>query len=206
MYETLDGGTTFHPVTGAPPGVTRLVFETGGKHRVFAVAWRTTGLWQRAGTTWQQLAQDPYIADVAVDPFDTQHIVAVTNDHPYHDSSFATGVWVSTDSGAHWTRQNDGLPEARVATVAFDPAIQGRIIIGTYGRGFFERTESASTASLRLDPVPAEPSPVSVRTTHARFGAPFGVWLAALAALVASGLLIGLAHSRRRRAVTRTKA
>ena len=62
----------------------------------------------------------------------------VTNDNPYHDTSFATGVWVSCNAGASFTQYDEGLPMLRILSVAFDPWTPGRVIIGTNGRGYWQ--------------------------------------------------------------------
>jgi hypothetical protein len=195
VYETRDGGASFTVLSGSPTGVTRLVVAPGAGSRLFAIAWRETGLWERAGTEWRRLSADTYIADVAVSPSDPDHLVAVTNDHPYHDESFASGVWYSTDGGNTWTPQNDGLPMLRVATVAFDPNVRDRIVIGTFGRGFFERTTRAPV-DLRALPAPRRPSTPIVDTDD---GLRRVAWSGLAAVILAGVMLGGLTRTRRRR-------
>jgi len=48
-------------------------------------------------------------------------------------TSFATGVWVSLDRGASFEQRNNGLAMTRATSVAFDPWIPGRLVIGTNG-------------------------------------------------------------------------
>lgn len=136
---------------GSPVGVDRITTDptTGW---LYAVRWgvddNTSGLVSRwDGARWTQLCLeatscgtglDRYAADLAVDPYDSDHLIVATNDLPFHDVIGAQGVLESTDGGATWVPVNDGLPVRRVSTVAFDPHRRGRLVIGTTGGGFFE--------------------------------------------------------------------
>jgi hypothetical protein len=64
-------------------------------------------------------------------------MMAVSNDHPYHDETYATGVWTSEDDGRTWRQQNNGLAQLRVETVAVSPHDPDLWIVGTGGRGYF---------------------------------------------------------------------
>jgi len=79
-----------------------------------------------------------WVNDVAIDPTNRRHVVYVTNDNPYHTTSLATGAWVSCDGGHTFSQYNPGLPMLRILSVAFDPWIPGRVVIGTDGRGYFQ--------------------------------------------------------------------
>jgi photosystem II stability/assembly factor-like uncharacterized protein len=72
--------------------------------------------------------------------------MAVVNDHPYHDESRG-GVYWTTDGGATWNDCSDGLAMRRASVVAFDPYVSDRIVIGTQGNGFWERTEPCSATA-----------------------------------------------------------
>lgn len=137
------------PIDGSPGQVDDLVVDdaTGG---LFAVRWAPEfsgngGLHRWDGSSWTELCVDGcgdgldlYVRSLAVDPFDPNHLVVVTNDLPFHDRVESGGVLESTDGGATWQPINDGLPILRVATVAFDPFQEGRIVIGTFGGGFYQ--------------------------------------------------------------------
>jgi hypothetical protein len=97
-----------------------------------------SGLWTNESGSWSRLSTNQWVNDVAIDPGNTRRIVYVTNDNPYHDTSFANGVWVSCNGGATFTQHNAGLPMLRVLSVAFDPWTPGRVIIGTNGRGYWQ--------------------------------------------------------------------
>ena len=98
----------------------------------------TAGLWRYGSGSWVRLVSNPWVNDVAIDPYDSNRVVYVTNDNPYHDRSFATGVWVSCDGGGSFSSRNNGLAMTRILSVAFDPWSPGRLVIGTNGRGFWQ--------------------------------------------------------------------
>ena len=136
---------------GSPVGVDRISMDptTGWLYAIRSgVDDNTSGLISRwDGARWTQICLeapscgtglDRYVADLAVDPLDSDHLVVATNDLPFHDVIRAQGVLESTDGGATWTHINDGLPVRRVSVVAFDPHRRGRLVIGTTGGGFFE--------------------------------------------------------------------
>ena len=75
---------------------------------------------------------------MATDPTDPARLAVATSDHPYHDASFATGVWLSGDAGATWRQANDGLPCLRGEAIAIDPHDPERVVVGTLGRGFWQ--------------------------------------------------------------------
>jgi photosystem II stability/assembly factor-like uncharacterized protein len=134
-------GAPFTLLAGSPtslrrlvPGASGVVYGTGP----VAGSGAQGGLWVYSDGVARRLTGSRFVSDVAIDPFNAARIVYVTNDNPYHDTSSATGVWVSTDAGQTFTPRNDGLAMTRVYSVAFDPAIPGRIVIGTNGRGFWQ--------------------------------------------------------------------
>jgi hypothetical protein len=59
------------------------------------------------------LSNNEWVNDIAIDPNDGSRIVYLTNDDPYHDTSFATGVWISCNAGQTFTQYNTGLPMVR---------------------------------------------------------------------------------------------
>ncbi|MPY91601.1 MAG: hypothetical protein GEV08_00650 [Acidimicrobiia bacterium] len=137
VWSSADAGLHFAHLPGSPSGATRLAV-TGGA--LYAVGFRQgdAGLHRRTPTgAWERLLADPLVADVAADPRDPAHLVAVVNDHPYHDRIASAGVLRSLDGGATWAPEVEGLPLTRVAAVAFDPERPARVIVGTFGRGYF---------------------------------------------------------------------
>lgn len=133
-----NGGQGFATIANSPKAAVRLTLD-GATGRLYAAVWRTAGagLWRFDGNSFTQILSERTAHDVAVDPTDPDHLLAASNDHPYHDVISSLGVLQSTDGGATWQPLNSGLPMLRVATVAFDPAQRGRAVIGTFGRGFY---------------------------------------------------------------------
>jgi hypothetical protein len=127
-------------LSGSPAGLHRLVVDPDG------TAYGTgplnggsrSGLWSNQTGAWTRVSTNAWVNDVAIDPLNPRHVVYVTNDNPYHTTSLATGVWVSCDAGHTFSQYNPGLPMLRVLSVAFDPWIPGRVIIGTDGRGYWQ--------------------------------------------------------------------
>ncbi|MEZ5261034.1 MAG: hypothetical protein R2755_04495 [Acidimicrobiales bacterium] len=136
-----DDAAGFERLAGSPRNAVRLTIDPVSR-RLYAAVWRSedAGLWRYDGISWTKILDNPTAHDVAVDPTDPQHLLVATNDHPYHDVISSVGVLQSNDGGTTWTPYNNGLPMLRVATVAFDPAAPGRVVIGTFGRGFFATT------------------------------------------------------------------
>lgn len=140
VHRSDDAGSTSAVLAGSPVGAGRM-FLDNGSGRLYATVWRTAGAglwrWETTGA-WLRLSAEPTAFDVAVDPENPHHVILVTNDHPYHDRISSVGVLRSHDDGATFAPFNEGLPLLRVAAVAIDPAEPSRVVIGTYGRGWFE--------------------------------------------------------------------
>ena len=135
-YETRDAGATFAPI-GGPKFAGRVACDSLG--RFYVAAWRSErpGLWRYADRAWTRLRDDYYLAGVAVDPGDPRRLIVATGDNPFHDVCYATGVWLSSDSGATWAHAAEGLPVLRGPAVAVNPFDGEEIIFGTEGRGYF---------------------------------------------------------------------
>jgi photosystem II stability/assembly factor-like uncharacterized protein len=135
---TVPGGTPT-VISGSPAGLRRLVVAASGViYGAGPIQSGQYGLWSNQSGAWARLSGNQYVNDVAIDPRNSQHIVFVTNDNPYHSTSFATGVWVSCNAGQTFSQYNVGLPMLRVLSVAFDPWTPGRVVIGTNGRGYWQ--------------------------------------------------------------------
>lgn len=142
LWMTDDGGNSFEKLD-APTTAGRMTVDSLG--RLYLAAWRhhkwsdaPRGLWRYDGTQWIGLHENRYIADVAVDPDDPRRIAIATNDHPYHDHSKDSGVWLSSDDGKTWQQANTGLPMTRGEVIAIDPHDPERLVFGSFGAGFFE--------------------------------------------------------------------
>lgn len=152
VYRSPDAGRTWVALQG-PSAAVRLVHSPADQG-LYAVVWRSqgAGVWrydELGDARWTVVLDQAASHDLAVDPADPAHLMVATNDHPYRDLTASVGMVESFDRGLTWTDTNDGLPMARVAVVAFDPMTPGRVVIGTYGRGFFERT---ATCGNHTDP------------------------------------------------------
>ncbi len=58
-----------------------------------------------------------------------------------------SGIFKSTDNGAHWTAMNKGLPGSLppVVALAVDPSHPSTLYAATYGNGLFQSTDGAAT-------------------------------------------------------------
>jgi len=132
--------TTTPTLIPASPANLRRVLATpdGSLYGVGPIESSQSGLWTNRSGTWTRLSTNQWVTDVAIDPTNPDHIAYVTNDNPYHATSFATGVWISCDSGRTFTQTNTGLAMLRALSIAFDPWIPERLIVGTDGRGYWQ--------------------------------------------------------------------
>lgn len=139
IYQVATPGGPPALIQGSPTGLRRLVVgPSGAVYGAGPIETSQGGLWSNQSGSWTRLATNQWVNDVAIDPGNSRRIVYVTNDNPYHDTSFATGVWISCDAGRTFTQFNVGLPMLRVLSVAFDPWDSGRLVIGTDGRGYWQ--------------------------------------------------------------------
>jgi lysophospholipase L1-like esterase len=126
----------------SPAGGGRLNVDASG--RVVACQWRDgrTGVWRYdpRSAQWTRLLDEHYAYRCATDPANPSRMLLVTADDPYHDFAVGNGVWVSSDDGKSWAPASNGLPMTRARAAAFDPFDPSRVVIGTYGRGFFTAT------------------------------------------------------------------
>ncbi|MEM6391288.1 MAG: hypothetical protein AAF797_00765 [Planctomycetota bacterium] len=137
VFHTTDG-ENFINIGGPDQGGRAVVDDSG---RLYVVSWRrgdTAGLWRYHNGTWDRIWDQRYVKAIAVDPHDNNRLAVGTADHPYHDATHATGLYLSDDAGKTWHPANNGLPMRRVNTVGFDPHTPGRLIAGTGGRGFWK--------------------------------------------------------------------
>ncbi|OGL42405.1 MAG: hypothetical protein A2161_17280 [Candidatus Schekmanbacteria bacterium RBG_13_48_7] len=67
----------------------------------------------------------PDISDIKADPFDPNTLIV--------SSYLIGGVYVSNDRGLKWDRIDSYYDPVRAFSLVFDPFLQGRIYLGTYG-------------------------------------------------------------------------
>ncbi|MEO0854092.1 MAG: hypothetical protein AAFY15_11420, partial [Cyanobacteria bacterium J06648_11] len=92
---------------------------------------------------------------LAVDPFDSQHLLF---------GSRLDGLWRSRDAGASW--QAADFPgtlkdEIGITEITFDPAIAGRAYAAAYGDGIYQSDDGSSTW-VKLSGSPARPHRIAL--------------------------------------------
>ena len=157
VFKTTNG-STFDLLPGSPANASNAIIEPNDATILYVTAWRQSngGIWKFQNNSWTKIHTDTYIANVAVRPGDSKTLVAVTNDHLYHDICSASGVYVSTNQGANWKLENAGLPMLRGSLVAFNPGKTDEVLFGTYGRGFFKASINSITTGNSEEPNNAE--------------------------------------------------
>lgn len=144
-----DDGVTFRNIGGPRPGG-RGRINCDALGNVYACQWREgrAGVWRytKREDKWERLLDEPLAYEVNADPSDPKRLLLVTAQDPFNDLAGGNGVWVSADAGETWAPANEGLAMLRGLAVAFNPADGEEIVVGTYGRGFFEATWPKSYA------------------------------------------------------------
>ena len=148
--------------------------------------WRT----RNAGVTWEPLFDDQPIASIgalALSPSDPNVIYVGTGEAAIRsDITYGTGVYKSTDGGAHW--QSLGLADTRhIGKVLVDPRNSGLVLVAALGhaygpnseRGVFRSTDGGrtwakvlykdpDTGAIDLAADPADPQVVYAALYQAR--------------------------------------
>jgi photosystem II stability/assembly factor-like uncharacterized protein len=96
------------------------------------------GVWKYKNSSLTQLMTHDRFNHVAINPDNPSTILAIMEDQPYHDQTFAKGVYLSTNAGDTWSLMNNGLPVLRGSTILFNPHDTSEIVFGSGGRGFFK--------------------------------------------------------------------
>jgi photosystem II stability/assembly factor-like uncharacterized protein len=148
---TRDGGTTWtdlDPTRTLPARpVNSIAFDPSDANRAFVAIssydiatptrpghiYRTNNAssssptWTRVGPPDQPFADMPFNV-IAIDPLNTQHVYAGSDN----------GLWESNDGGTGWVKVGlgSGLPPAAIHDIQIHPT--GRTMIFTYGRGAYE--------------------------------------------------------------------
>lgn len=150
IYRT-DNGSEFRLVGGlsGAEGV-ELAVSSADPDVLYAVQKRPEqgGVWRYHEPTdtwssvWTHLSATARIGDIAVHPTKANALALVTDDFPYHDQTWATGVWISQDGGETWRQENEGLPMLRGSAIAFHPSGES-LTVGLGGAGFYTADTSA---------------------------------------------------------------
>jgi hypothetical protein len=139
-------------------GVHAIVPDPQASGRAWVAAYGTgRGIYRMtdAGDTWSKLRNGTYLRDVAVNPVNPALLYAAGS-RVFKSGGSVTGsegVLLSINGGQTWTSLNDGLAWPYAGRIAIDPANPDRLIIGSPGAGFFERTLTGVTVGV--EPLPA---------------------------------------------------
>lgn len=171
VYELGHNGWFVTAIAGSPVQVgpnesgsfTHVAIDPADPSRIYVANWRSNdngGLHRYSPSTgWTRISSDSLIAASAVDPQNPDRLFLITNDHQYHDSSYASGVYYTTSARflaaptpAAWTQFNAGLSHLAGEVITFDPSSPQRLIIGTSGRGYYT-TNVAPSAPFSTLPV-----------------------------------------------------
>ncbi|MFZ0737517.1 MAG: hypothetical protein WA002_11735 [Candidatus Acidiferrales bacterium] len=147
VWRTTDGGNTWTPLTDGQPSLssgsialvpsgtncnaTSVYYGTGEENFAFDSLYGAGVLISsNSGSTWtpdstftvgqpeSQGASAPYIGSLSVQPGHSNVLLAGLEG----TSTITSGIWLSSDSGAHWTLHNPTTPSLDFGTgVAFDP-------------------------------------------------------------------------------------
>ncbi len=145
VYRT-DNGMDFSSIGGLESAAVELTVSALDAHMLYAFqddpAASTQGIWRYDPSNsawslvWDDPAVTPYVGDLAVHPTNESVLALVTNDLPYHDKTWATGVWLSQDAGISWKQAAEGLPMLRGDAIAFSPDGK-QLVVGLTGAGFY---------------------------------------------------------------------
>ncbi|MEI8006260.1 MAG: T9SS type A sorting domain-containing protein [Bacteroidota bacterium] len=109
------------------------------------------------GQSWQDISAGlpvRWITQVKADPFDANTIFVTLSGFRWDEP--LPHVFKTTDLGQHWTDISGNLPEFPVDAIAVDPAIPGRLIVGT-DAGLYGTSDGGQTWSWIWDGLPAVP-------------------------------------------------
>jgi len=104
---------------------------------------RAVAMSEDGGRTWRVCAHLPggaELTDVALDPFDSRHVLAATTN----------GLYGSLDGGRRWTRlfRGTGEGESRCHVVRFHPTHRQVVFLGTGGGLFFSADDGRQWQAL----------------------------------------------------------
>lgn len=132
VFESADGGASWKALTGGPADVEFATVSSDGTY--YAVGNNGTSVWHFAHGAWTELISEPTngFHTVAVDPFNSQHIVAATPGGSLNQSFDGGATW----SGTNWNTQFSSTDVPWLATTGkymsvggmmFDPIQPGKL-------------------------------------------------------------------------------
>ncbi|MFO0728842.1 MAG: YCF48-related protein [Myxococcota bacterium] len=147
FFWTNDGGTTWGGIGSAASGLstTRIaalaVLPTDPTH-LLAAAEDGLFLTTDRGLSWSR------VPELGMQGFDT---IAVASRAPMtiFVGGFGAGVFRSSDGGAHWTAENDGLTDLNVTALAIDPSAPSTIYAETT-TAIFKSTDAGAHWALSV--------------------------------------------------------
>ncbi len=141
LFESMDSAASWEQVQSAPDiailGLSRSLADTS-----LWVAGTEGGgviISKDDGRTWKPSAPElshANIYGVTTNPHDRRSMAA---------GGWTTGIWISTDGGAHWMNRSEGLPSMNVTKTAFDQTIPGRLWVSTFEEGTFYSDDLGET-------------------------------------------------------------
>src|SRR6266498_3087728 len=152
IFKSVDGGQTWQSKTLGGFNValetSAFQFDPSNSSRVLAAT--TQGLVRSTdgGESWSTYGNvNDSFYTLVTDPSSATTL--------YAGNVSGSGIFKSTDSGAHWTTINKGLPSNQGATGALplvlgfgvDPAHPATVYAGTYGNGLYRSTDGGSNWS-----------------------------------------------------------
>ena len=140
LYKSVNSGYIWAPVAAAFGGFT--VFAIAFDPQIsgtFYVGTFQGGVYktQDGGQTWTASNQgltDTTIQALAVNPFDSKQLMAVTQ----------SGVFRSTDGAASWAISNSGLTNIPGRSLVYAPNSNGLVYLGTLGSGVYRSIDSGA--------------------------------------------------------------
>ncbi len=144
VYRT-NNGIDFNPIGGPTGAVDAELAISAANPNVLYTAQTNAnqnGIWRYSTleNSWSPLWTNPpvtsKVGDIAVHPTNPNVLALITHDQPFHDKTWATGVWLSQDAGTTWRQENQGLPMLRGEAIAFHPNGQS-LAVGLGGAGFY---------------------------------------------------------------------
>lgn len=130
VFKSSDGGQTWKSTSGGPVDIAHATLAPNGD--LFVVGDTDTALWKYSGGTWTKVISDQ-VHDVAVDPFDPSHIVAIMPSGYIQQSHDGGATW----SGWNWNTQLESSGDVgwletsgkymSVGGIEFDPNVPGKL-------------------------------------------------------------------------------
>jgi photosystem II stability/assembly factor-like uncharacterized protein len=148
IFKSTDGGATWQAKTSGGYNLALVLsavqFDPSGSARIYAAS--SLGLLRStdAGENWFQYGNaNVSFFSLVVDPTAPATL--------YAGNTGGSGIFKSTDGGAHWSTANKGLPVDSasnlplVLSLAVDPSHPSTVYAGMYGGGLFQSTSGGSS-------------------------------------------------------------